>query len=83
MGSPTPEVFVPAGRVPRWVDNFGRRHGGTTLAVHDGCLCGDAVDGSRFAARLPFATSFAGPPDAGAFAAAVEVPERWGILLVR
>jgi hypothetical protein len=77
------EVGVPAGRVVRWVDNFGARHGDSTLAVRDGTLVGRAVDGSSFVARLPFASSYDGAADAEAFAAAVSAPERWGMLLVR
>lgn len=65
------------------MDNFAARHGGATLAVVDGGLRGEAADGSDFTARLPFATSYAGPPEAGAFAAAAAAPERWGVLLVR
>ena len=49
----------------------------------DGALRGVAEDGSHFAARLPFATSYAGPAEAGAFAAAAVAPGRWGVLLVR
>ena len=46
-------------------------------------LRGEAVDGSTFLARLPFATSYDGPAEAGAFAEAAAAPERWGVLLVR
>ena len=77
------EVLVPADRVARWVVNFGTRHGDTTLAVADGSLNGRATDGSTFVARLPFETTYAGPADADAFAAAVVAPDRWGVLLVR
>ncbi|HET7433048.1 MAG TPA: acVLRF1 family peptidyl-tRNA hydrolase [Nocardioides sp.] len=76
-------VAVPAERWARWVENFASRHGATALAVGDGALRGTAEDGSTFAAHLPFATAYAGPADAGAFLAAVEVPTRWGVLLVR
>ena len=44
---------------------------------------GRAEDGSHFAARLPFDTSYAGPAEAGAFAAAAVAPREWGVLLVR
>jgi hypothetical protein len=77
------EVLVPADRVARWVVNFGTRHGDTRLAVADGSLSGRATDGSTFVARLPFETTYAGPADADAFAAAVVAPDRWGVLLVR
>jgi hypothetical protein len=76
-------VLVPAGRVARWVDNFVARHGETPVAVRDGALAGEAADGSTFVARLPFAASYAGPPDPEAFAAATAPPPDWGVLLVR
>lgn len=76
-------VFVPAARVARWVANFADGHGGAELSVADGRLCGLAPDGSTFRAALPFATAYAGAPDAGAFAAALVVPAGWGVLLVR
>jgi VLRF1 release factor-like protein len=76
-------LAVPAERWGRWVENFASRHGATLLEVREGALRGAAQDGSNFAAHLPFAASYAGPADAGAFAAAVEVPARWGVLLVR
>jgi hypothetical protein len=77
------EVLVPAARVARWVENFSARHGGATLTVGGGALRGLASDGSTFSARLPFGTSYAGPPDAAAFAEAIGAPEDWGVLLVR
>jgi hypothetical protein len=77
------EILLPAVRVTRWVENFAARHGETTLVARDGALAGTAADGSTFRARLPFDTSYAGPADAGAFAAAVPAPARWGVLLVR
>jgi hypothetical protein len=76
-------VVVPAGRVERWVANFGERHGATRLQVREGALVATAEDGSTFAARLPFDTAYEGPPAADAFAAAVQPPARWGVLLVR
>jgi hypothetical protein len=77
------EVGVPRERLVRWVENFSTRHGGAELSVRDGHLCGVAVDGSTFAARQPFDTTYAGPAEPGAFAAAVGSPQTWGILLVR
>jgi hypothetical protein len=77
------EVLVPAARLARWVENFTARHGETPLRVESGSLAGTAADGSTFAARLPFEASYAGTADAGDFAAAVEPPGRWGVLLVR
>jgi hypothetical protein len=78
-----PHVLVPVARWERWVANFATGHGGATLSVADGGLCGRAVDGSHFAARLPFGTSYAGDPEAGAFAALAVAPGEWGVLLVR
>lgn len=78
-----PDVLVPSARWPRWVENFERGHGETRLAVTAGLLRGDAEDGSWFEARLPFDTSYDGPAEPGAFAAAAVAPAAWGVLLVR
>ncbi|MDF1602370.1 acVLRF1 family peptidyl-tRNA hydrolase [Nocardioides sp. YIM 152315] len=77
------DVVVPADRVTRWVSNFAVRHGPATLSTADGALAGVADDGSTFAARLPFGCTYAGPADAESFAAAIGVPDDWGVLLVR
>ena len=82
MTSPA-TVLVPPGRVVRWVENFSSRHGETALVVREGALAGEAADGSTFVARLPFATPYAGPPDASGLAEAARPPEAWGVLLVR
>ncbi len=74
-------VLVPVARWPRWVANFGDRHGGATLDVSDGALRGRAEDGSRFTAWLPFATAYVGEADA--FVDAASPPADWGVLLVR
>lgn len=74
---------MPPERLARWVANFEERHGGATLGVQDGALTGVAVDGSTFRARPPFATSYAGEPDVVAFVDSLEVPDAWGVLLVR
>lgn len=76
-------VLVPAARVERWVLNFQGRHGATGLSVAGGSLHGAAADGSTFDAVLPFEGRYAGLPDAAGFAAAVEAPVDWGLLLVR
>lgn len=76
-------VLVPRARLERWVANFEGRHGPTALHTHDGGLAGEAEDGSRFEARLPFATAYGGEPTALAFAQAVTTPGSWGVLLVR
>lgn len=78
-----PHVLVPVARWERWVSNFGAGHGGATLSVADGALCGRAADGSHFVARLPFGESYAGEPDAGELAGAAVAPGEWGVLLVR
>lgn len=74
---------IPRSRLPRWVENFARRHGEPTLEVAGGALQGVAADGSRFLARLPFAAAYAGPPDVGSFSSAAQPPASWGVLLVR
>ena len=78
-----PSVLVPAARWERWVANFATGHRGADLTVADGALRGQAVDGSHFAARLPFASAYDGPPEAADFAAAAQAPGEWGVLLVR
>ncbi|WP_416952655.1 acVLRF1 family peptidyl-tRNA hydrolase [Nocardioides sp. T5] len=78
-----PSVLVPAARWERWVANFATGHGGASLSVSGGALCGEAADGSHFTARLPFATTYDGPAEAGDFAAAARAPGEWGVLLVR
>lgn len=74
---------MPAERIERWVANFEQRHGPTALALVDGALSGVADDGSTFAARLPFDASYDGAPAAATLAAAVRLPDTWGVLLVR
>jgi len=76
-------VLVPAGRMVRWVENFGGRHGDTVLSATAGALAGQGADGSTFAARLPFDQPYDGPELLDAFLGALTVPDQWGILLVR
>lgn len=78
-----PEVLIPSARFERWVLNFDARHGATVLEVVQGALTGVATDGSTFRARLPLKAAYADAPDPAAFAAAVEAPDHWGMLLVR
>ena len=78
-----PSVLVPAARWERWVANFATGHGGADLTVADGELRGQAVDGSHFTARLPFASAYDGPTDAATFAEAAVPPGEWGVLLGR
>src|SRR3954466_15936936 len=83
MGEEVRTVAVPTSRFARWVENFGSRHGETTLAVRDGALHGAAADGSTFAAHPPFTGQYAGEADVDRFLAAVDPPATWGLLLVR
>ena len=76
-------VLVPRERVVRWFDNFSASHGDTVLSVGSGGLHGSAADGASAVARLPFGEAYDGPADPSAFTAAVTMPTRWGILLVR
>ena len=78
-----PAVLVPAARWERWVHNFVSRHGEAPLEVTGGALGAEAADGSRFVAHLPFAASYDGPAEPGAFASAAVPPAQWGVLLVR
>ncbi len=74
---------MPAPRIERWVQNFGIRHDGCTLATRSGALTGLAPDGSTFVARPPFAQCYDGPADAVVFAQTCTPPAQWGVLLVR
>src|SRR4051794_2104223 len=76
-------VLVPRERVVRWFENFQERHGHALFQTVSGTLQATAADGASAVARLPFAEVYAGPADASALAAAVTMPVRWGILLVR
>lgn len=76
-------MLVPAARVPRWFENFGTRHGAFRLSVVDGELHGEAEDGARAVAALPWSLRYAGPADATALAEAAGADIRWGLLLVR
>jgi hypothetical protein len=69
--------------VARWFDNFRDRHGEPTYAVVSGRLTATAADGASASASLPFAGAYDGPAAPEAFAAAVDAPRRWGVLLVR
>ena len=76
-------VLVPRERMVRWCENFATRHEAASYAVAAGSLHVTAPDGASAVARLPFGEEYAGPADPVAFAAAVTMPSRWGILLVR
>ncbi|KRF17115.1 hypothetical protein ASG90_07255 [Nocardioides sp. Soil797] len=77
------ELLLPSVRLPRWVENFGTRHGGCELSVRDGALTGLGADGSTFEARLPFDRAYDALPDAADFVEACWPPSQWGVLLVR
>jgi len=83
MGEEVRTVAVPTTRFVRWVENFGARHGETSLAVHDGALHGVAADGSTFAAHPPLAQQYVGEADLDRFLTAIDPPVTWGVLLVR
>ena len=76
-------VLVPRERVVRWFDNFAAGHGDAVYRVESGELHAAAADGASALARLPFGEAYDGPADPLAFAAAVTMPTRWGLLLVR
>lgn len=66
-------VLVPLPRLPRWLENFEKRHGPYTLTDS---LTATAEDGSTAYIRGPFGTTVQQVP--------VDVPEiAWGLLLVR
>ena len=79
----TRTVLVPRERVVRWCENFATRHEAASWSVSSGSLHVAAPDGTSAEARLPFGESYGGPADPVAFAAAVTMPRRWGVLLVR
>jgi hypothetical protein len=76
-------VLVPRERVLRWFTNFGDRHGAVDFSVSSGALHAAARDGAVAEARLPFDSGYDGAADPVAFLAAVTMPTRWGVLLVR
>jgi Actinobacteria/chloroflexi VLRF1 release factor len=76
-------VLVPDDRVVRWFANFATRHGEPSYAVSSGLLRATAPDGVSAVGTLPFGTPYDGPADATCFTAALSVPDRWGVLLVR
>lgn len=76
------ELFLPAARVQRWLENFATRHGTVGLAVADGCLAGVAEDGSTFRAAPPFARTLS-DADPAELVELCTPPDQWGVLLVR
>jgi hypothetical protein len=76
-------VLVPRERVVRWFENFAAGHGDVVYRVAAGSLHASAEDGASALARLPFGEVYDGPADPLALTAAVTMPSRWGLLLVR
>jgi hypothetical protein len=77
------DLLVTVERLPRWLDNFASRHGGTTTSVAEGTLAGEGDDGSTFRLALPFGREYDGPAELEAFVGACTPPGDWGVLLVR
>ncbi|WP_323791618.1 acVLRF1 family peptidyl-tRNA hydrolase [Nocardioides sp.] len=76
-------ILVPTVRWERWCANFERGHGATEYGVEDGAFVGRADDGSHFSARLPFDLPYDGAASPAELVEAAEVPDDWGVLLVR
>jgi hypothetical protein len=76
-------VLVPRERVVRWFENFAAGHGEVRYRVDPEGLRASAEDGATAVAALPFGERYEGPADPVALVAAVTMPVRWGILLVR
>ena len=76
-------VLVAPARLPRWVENFGTRHGPAVLSVREGHLDLTAEDGASATVALPFDRSYDGPADPAAVVDAAVPPPSWGVLLVR
>ena len=75
-------VLVPRERIRRWLENFEGTHGATALSLADGCLRGQAEDGSWFEATPPF-DRVLDEPTVAVLELAATPPDDWGILLVR
>lgn len=67
MGSPTRTAFVPAERLPGWLERFVASHGALTFAEETACLRIEALDGA--VARLEPPWPDDGRPGIGASAA--------------
>ncbi|TIC86535.1 acVLRF1 family peptidyl-tRNA hydrolase [Nocardioides sp. GY 10127] len=77
-------LLVPPGRVERWVENFGRRHGEPALTLDAGVLVGSAPDGAWCRLALPFGGPVGEASVAVTAEAAREAAGRpYGVLLVR
>ena len=73
-------VSVPAARLPRWIDGFAERHGGSTQQLADGVLHLAGADGATAAITPPYPVT---AMDASDFAAAVQRIPRTGVILIR
>ena len=73
-------VSVPAVRLPRWIDGFAERHGGSTQHLTDGILRLEGADGAAATLTPPYPVRAA---DASDFVAAVQRIPRTGVILIR
>ena len=76
----TRTVSVPAARLPRWIDGFAERHGGSKQRLANGVLHLEGVDGAEATITPPYPVV---ATDAAAFAAAVQRIPRTGVILIR
>ncbi|SDS34023.1 acVLRF1 family peptidyl-tRNA hydrolase [Microlunatus soli] len=47
-------ISIDRHRLPRWLDNFGSRHGSVTATAEQGAVLFQAVDGAEARVRVPF-----------------------------
>ena len=73
-------VFVPAGRLERWIDGFAERHGGTDREVTEGVLHLTGADGATATITPPYPRGATDPEDF--VARALQVP-RTAVVLIR
>lgn len=73
-------VSVTAARLPRWIDGFAERHGGSTQRVTDGALCLEGADSAQATITAPFPVT---ATDAAEFVAAAQRIPRTAVVLVR
>ncbi len=76
----TRTVSVPAARLPRWIDGFAERHGGSSTSLRDGVLHLVGADGATATITAPYPVTAA---DASEFATAVQRIPRTGVVLIR
>lgn len=73
-------VSVPAARLPRWIDGFAERHGGSIQRLTDGVLQLEGADGAAATITPPYTVVATDP---GEFAAAAQRIPRTGVILIR